>query len=289
MGIYEGFAAVYDRFMEETPYEKWRGQLTALLSRYGVTEGICCELGCGTGTMTRLLAEEGFDMIGIDASDEMLAVAREYEAELRADSSISPEEASEDAPAETADLLDEADAGRSILYLCQDMREMELYGTVAAFVAVCDTMNYLEDAQDWADVLSLADNYLDPGGLFVFDLRTEAYYRQLGEQTLTDSAPEGSYIWENHVDEETCTNEYSLELYVREDIACGGSEDRYVRSVEEHVTHWISMEELKKRIAESGLQLLEIADGETLEAPDEESTRLYVVCRECTKKQRNFT
>lgn len=281
MGIYEGFAAVYDRFMEETPYEKWRGQLTALLSRYGVRGGICCELGCGTGTMTRLLAEAGFDMIGIDASDEMLSVAREYETErIGGIDGQAGDMADEDMTlAETGGA-----ASRSILYLCQDMREMELFGTVAAFVAVCDTMNYLEDEQDWADVLSLADNYLDPGGLFVFDLRTEAYYRDLGEGTLTDSAPEGSYIWENHVDAENQTNYYSLELYVREDIACGGSKDRYVRSTEEHETHWISVEELKGRIEKSGLKLLEIADGETLEAPNEESRRLYVICRECTKQ-----
>ncbi len=254
MGIYEGFAAVYDRFMEETPYEEWRDQLAALLSRYGVTGGICCELGCGTGRMTRLLAESGFDMIGIDASEEMLSVARE------------------------------ASPG-GILYLCQDMRQMELYGTVAAFVAVCDTMNYLAGGEDWADVLRLADNYLDPGGLFVFDLRTEAYYLDLGDQVLTDSAPEGSYIWENHADIETRTNEYALELYVREDLACGGSADRYVRSVEEHETHWLSAEELRQRIAEAGLELLEIADGDTLETPSEDSRRLYVVCRECKKEK----
>ena len=112
MDAYTGFAEVYDLFMEDVPYETWRDFITGVLRREGISDWLVCELGCGTGRMTRMLAACGYDMIGIDASQEMLSVAREKESE-------------------------------GILYLEQDMREFELYGTVRAVVSICDSMNYL--------------------------------------------------------------------------------------------------------------------------------------------------
>ena len=253
MAIYEGFASVYDLFMEETPYGVWAGQICGLLEGQGIRDGLVCELGCGTGQMTRRLAAAGFDMIGIDASEEMLSVARE-------------------APSE------------GILYLCQDMTEMELYGTVRAIVAVCDTMNYLPDEAAWRQTLALADNYLDPGGIFLFDLRTEAYYRDLGDETLTDSLPEGSYIWENEADPTTRTNRYTLELYVREDVAAGGSDQVYRRFLEEHETHWWSIEEIQSWVEAAGLIWCGALDADTLQPADANSRRIYVSCKECKKK-----
>ena len=104
MDAYSGFAAVYDAFMDNVPYEEWAEYLTGLLADYGVTDGLVLELGCGTGSLTELLARRGFDMIGVDVSEEMLQAAMEKRAE----------------------------SGLDILYLLQDMREFELYGTVAA-------------------------------------------------------------------------------------------------------------------------------------------------------------
>ena len=144
MEAYSGFAEVYDTFMDNIPYEEWCGYLTGLLRDFGVPSGILLELGCGTGSMTELLAEQGYDMIGIDNSEEMLELA----AEKRAAS------------------------GHDILYLCQDMREFELYGTAAAAVSVCDSMNYILEKEELKQVFSLVNNYLDPGGIFLFDLNT---------------------------------------------------------------------------------------------------------------------
>ncbi|MBR6321383.1 MAG: class I SAM-dependent methyltransferase, partial [Lachnospiraceae bacterium] len=149
MEEYGRFAEVYDLLMEEIPYEDWCGYLTGLLRMHGVADGLVCELGCGTGTMTELLAKAGYDMTGIDSSEDMLQQA------------IQKREAS----------------GLSILYLLQDMREIELYGTMRAFVSVCDTMNYLTEPEDFLEVLKLVNNYLDPGGVFIFDLKTEHFFR----------------------------------------------------------------------------------------------------------------
>ena len=128
MEAYTGFAAVYDQLMEEIPYEQWCGYITGLLKEYGVEQGLVLELGCGTGTMTELLAEAGYDMIGIDVSEEMLAEAMEKKQES---------------------------GHAEILYLQQDMREFELYGTVRAAVSVCDSMNYLTEPGELEQVCRL--------------------------------------------------------------------------------------------------------------------------------------
>ena len=104
MDAYTSFAEVYDMFMDNIPYEDWCGYLTSLLKEYGIDDGLVLDLGCGTGTLTELLAKEGYDMIGVDVSEDMLQEAIEKRAE----------------------------SGLPILYLLQDMREFELYGTVRA-------------------------------------------------------------------------------------------------------------------------------------------------------------
>ena len=120
MEAYTGFAEVYDLFMDNIPYEEWGEYVKGLLKEYGVDEGLVLELGCGTGTMTEILASAGYDMIGIDQSEEMLEEALEKKQE----------------------------SGHEILYLCQDMREFELYGTVRAIICICDSMNYILEEEE---------------------------------------------------------------------------------------------------------------------------------------------
>ena len=144
MEAYTGFASVYDLFMDNIPYKDWCAYVIGLLKEHGISDGLLLDLGCGTGKLTRLLAAEGYDMIGVDLSEEMLEIALEHEME----------------------------DPKQILYLQQDMREFELYGTVRAIVSICDSMNYLEDYEDLVQVLRLANNYLDPKGIFIFDMNT---------------------------------------------------------------------------------------------------------------------
>ena len=129
MEAYTDFAALYDTFMEDTPYEEWCEYIVGLLKKENINDGLICELGAGTGKFTRLLRDKGYDMIGIDNSEEMLMIARNNELAENDDS--------------TGDLLSSNKDLKEILYLCQDMREFELYGTVGAVVSLCDSMNYL--------------------------------------------------------------------------------------------------------------------------------------------------
>jgi len=171
MDAYTSFAAVYDTFMDNIPYEEWKSYLKELLKEYGVQDGLVLDLGCGTGTMTELLAADGYDMIGVDNSEEMLEIAREKQIK----------------------------SGHEILYLLQDMREFELYGTVGAVFSICDSLNYITEPEELKQVFRWVNNYLDPGGIFIFDFNTEYKYREvLGDQTIAEAREDCSFIWDNY-------------------------------------------------------------------------------------------
>lgn len=252
MDAYTGFARVYDLFMDDIPYDAWGEYLTGLLREYGVTSGLILDLGCGTGTMTELLADAGYDMIGIDASEAMLEEAMEKRDRSRHD----------------------------ILYLCQDMREFELYGTVRAIVSICDCMNYILEEEEVLKILTLAArNYLDYGGLFIFDLNTEYKYRELlGEQTIAENREEGSFIWENYYEKATQINEYDLTLFIREE------DGRYRKYEETHFQRGYSLERIKELVEAAGLEWVACYQAFTMEAPKEDSERVCILARECLKQ-----
>lgn len=203
MEAYSGFAEVYDLFMDNVPYEEWNTYLSGLLQEYGISDGLVLELGCGTGKITRLLAKAGYDMIGVDNSEEMLQIARE-----------------------------QGEEGDGILYLLQDMREFELYGTVRAVVSICDSMNYILEEADLREVFRLVNNYLDPGGIFIFDMNTIYKYKELlGETTICENREEGSFIWENYYEEEEQINQYDLTLFIKEKKNCTESMKRHIFNV----------------------------------------------------------
>ncbi len=247
MEAYTGFASVYDMYMDNIPYDDWANNIETLFKKYDMPMEIVCDLGCGTGQMTRRLKAKGYDMIGIDISYDMLMEAMT------------------------------AEDSQGILYLCQDMREVELYGTVGAVVSVCDSINYLTNQSDLLTVMKLVNNYLDPKGLFIFDVKTEHYFKKLGTNTIAENREEGSFIWENDYNEDTKDNYYFLTIYEENEE---GTFDRYE---EEHLQHAFSIEEIKDAIAKSGLQFLEVLDVNTMSTPTEDSDRLYFIAREVTK------
>ena len=251
MAAYESFAEVYDLFMDNVPYDAWKDNLLGILARYKITEGLVAELGCGTGKMTRRLAESGYDMIGIDNSYEMLGIAMEYPAE-------------------------------GILYLCQDMRAFELYGTVAAVVSVCDSMNYIVEYADLVEVIRLVNNYLDPGGVFIFDLNTEYKYAQvMGDTTVAEDREESSFIWDNQYDPEERINIYDLAIFLREENGL------YRKYQETHYQRAYSLQEIQEALALAGMEFVTAYDAFTKDAPRKESERIYVIAREHGKKQNN--
>ncbi len=283
---YSAFAYVYDELMDNVPYDAWAEYLIGLLKENGVEDGLVCELGCGTGQMTRRLAAAGYDMIGIDLSEGMLDVAREqeygayvgeYDFEGEPDADISDEEI----------LLDgEPDADTtepSILYLQQDMREFELYGTVSAVVSICDSMNYMASDEDLLSVFRLVNNYLDKDGVFIFDMNTEYKYKELmGDTTIAENREDVSFIWENMYDEEKRLNEYCLTLFAKaetEEDEEGGA-PLYEKYEEVHLQRAYPLAEVKRLLAEAGMTFVAAYDVLTHEAPGAECERMYIVARE---------
>lgn len=245
--IYGGFATAYDLFMDNIPYDEWHQYLRGLLQEQGVSRGIVADLACGTGEMTRRLAQDGYDMIGIDLSPEMLEIAREK---------CSPE----------------------ILFLQQDLREMELYGTVAACVCVCDGLNYIPEEDQLTEVFRKVNNYLDPGGAFIFDVKTRYFYEEvLGDRVITENREDASFIWQNEFHPENAVNEYLLTVYQQEP---GEDEDLFRRCDELHRQRAYSVEQVREMLEAAGMEFVAVYDAFTKEAPHAGSERLYFVARE---------
>ena len=251
MDAYTSFASVYDTFMDNIPYEEWAEYLVGLLKEYGIHDGLVLDLGCGTGNMTELLATSGYDMIGIDNAEDMLEIAMDKRAE----------------------------SGHDILYLLQDMREFELYGTVKAIVSICDSINYITEEKDLLEVFRLVNNYLDPKGIFIFDFNTVYKYSEvLGNQTIAEDRDDCSFIWDNYYYEDEQINEYELSLFIRE-----SDSDLYRKYQETHFQKAYDLETIKGLIERSGLEYITAYDAFTKNASHEKSERIYVVARECGK------
>lgn len=253
MGSYENFARVYDELMDNVPYEEWADFILAILKKNKITDGLVLELGCGTGKLMSLLGNAGFDMIGVDNSVDMLQIAREK---------TSPE----------------------FLYLLQDMREFELYGTVKAVVSVCDSVNYITEKEDLTEVFRLVNNYLDPEGLFIFDFNTDYKYRDMiGETVIAEDREDVSFIWFNEYDEESQLNDIDLKVFVQEDG------DRYRKFQEEHIQRGYSLQEIKQMLEESGLVFLQAFDEYSNQEPRTDSGRIVVVAQENGKEKQEET
>ncbi len=249
MEAYTDFAYVYDTLMDNTPYKEWCVRITDILRRAGIEKDLVLDLGCGTGTLTELLAKEGYDMIGIDYSQEMLARAMEKRQE----------------------------SGLPILYLLQDMREFELYGTVKAVVSVCDSLNYLLEEEDVIETFRLVNNYLDPKGLFIFDFNTVYKYKEvIGDATIAENREDCSFIWENYYHEEDEINEYEVTFFVKEG-------ELFRRFEETHYQRGYTPQQMKEFLAKAGLEFVSMADSDTGGEVTLKSERIYMIARECGK------
>ena len=247
MEAYSSFAQVYDMFMDNVPYEEWSRYLIGLLKEYGIEDGLVADLGCGTGKITRLLSDAGYDMIGVDNAAEMLEIAREIQEDEERD---------------------------DIWYLLQDMRELELSGEVNAMVSICDSMNYILEEEDLKEVFLRVKEYLQTGGIFIFDMNTLHKYRDMiGETTIAENREDGSFIWDNYFYEDEMVNEYELTLFIRE-------ENGLFRKYEEtHYQRAYELDTVKRLIEEAGLKFVTAYDAFTREPVSKDSERMYIIAR----------
>ncbi|MCL2864791.1 MAG: class I SAM-dependent methyltransferase [Lachnospiraceae bacterium] len=255
MEIYKSFSVVYDDFMDNVPYETWGKHIREILLEYGIKDGLILDLGCGTGTMTEILAGYGYDMIGLDNSVEMLEIAREKQIKSSLD----------------------------ILYLQQDMSSFELYGTVRAIVCLCDSLNYITRIEDLAKMFHWVDFYLDPKGLFIFDFNTAYKYKYvLGNQIIAENRVDKSFIWENYYHEKEKINEIELTLFIAETHERQGLLFR--KHEEVHYQRAYEWMEIKTLLEEKGLEAQGVFDGYSKKKATSKSERVLGIAREQKKE-----
>ncbi len=261
---YEALAHVYDKLNAQIDYASWADFIEACFLRYLETKPeLVLDLACGTGSMTLQLAARGYDMIGIDGSADMLS-----EAFLRAD-----------------------DAGVRVLWLEQDMRSFELYGTVGAVTCCLDSLNYLLSGEELLAAFQGVHNYLDPGGLFLFDMNTpykfehiyadEAYI--LEDELVYDADTEEEeripiYCgWQNTYDPKRCICAFDLSIF--EALPDGN----YRRSDEHQEERCYTLEEVKDALEKAHLELIGVWADFDFSSPTDTTERWYFAARAVKK------
>ena len=227
---------------------------------------IVVDLGCGTGKLTELLASRGYDMIGIDLSEDMLAIAQQRKIE----------------------------AGSSTLYTLQDMRDFELFGAAGAMVSAGDSINYLLQEEDLEAMFRCVERGLLPGGVFVFDFKTIHLYRdEIGDSTIAENRDDCAFIWDNYYDPETCINEYDLTIFVsKEGLEVFPDDYPYPyddpgkkegalfhRFRETHFQRGYEPDQLRRAAESAGLTWITAQDAETGEEITETTERAMAVVR----------
>lgn len=243
--MYENFAYVYDRLMCDVDYVCWADYIQAIFREKRVSPSLLLDLGCGTGSFCIEMAQRGYDIIGIDLSTDMLSCAREKTEK----------------------------EGLDILYLNQDMSDFELYGTVDAVVCLLDSINYITDKRDVKRMFKRVSNYLNPGGLFVFDINSPYKLENvLGENVFYSVDEDVSYIWQNRYNKKKKLCEFDLTFFVKLD-------ESYKRYDEIHHERAYSRNELEEMLHDSGLRLLEVYGDLGFSPPAVNSERIFFVCK----------
>lgn len=244
---YERFAYVYDELMKDAPYEKWLLILTAKLEQYGIDGRKVLDLACGTGEITVELAQHGFDVSGVDLSDEMLMVANEKAAKQ----------------------------GLSIPFFQQDMAELEGLGLYDCVTIFCDSLNYLREEADVLKTFTRVHDHLKEGGLFIFDVHSIYKMEEIFQNnTFAVSDEEVSYIWDSFPGEEPYSVEHDLSFFVRDDQS--GLYDRFD---ELHYQRTYSIQQYKDWLLLAGFETLEILADLEETPPVEETERILFVAR----------
>lgn len=244
--MYQDFAYLYDALQKDVPYNHFADYYEKVMEKFNNEKGLCLDLGCGTGNMTMVLDSRGFDMIGVDSSVDMLEVAREKA----------------------------CDGERSILYLNQDMTAFELYGTVSTVVSSLDCVNYITDEEALLQVFKLVNNYLDPKGLFIFDINS-AYKLEhiLGNNTYVSDDEDIFYSWQNSYDKEKKICTFDLTFFEKD-------EEVYYRYDETHFERAYTVDEITKLLTKAGLEVVGVYDNLSFNPPNEKSERIFFVARE---------
>ncbi len=252
MNSYQSFAFYYDKLTANIPYGQRGEYFHTILQQNGVPEGgVVLDLACGTGSLTEVLARLGYDMIGVDISPEMLmeAMDKKY------------------------------DSGLDILYLQQEMQELDLYGRVDACVCALDSVNHVTDPVQAARIFERVGLFLEPGGIFVFDVNSLYKHQQvLSGQTFVYDLDEVFCVWQNSPCEDNQI-EITLDLFEADEDG-----EHYRRETEEFAERAYTHEEILSFLKGGQMELVACYGDDTLEPPREKTERLIYVAKSVKRR-----
>lgn len=245
--MYGGFAHMYDALTGDVDYAKFADYYFEVFRKFNLNPSLGLDLGCGTGSITFEMHNRGCDMIGVDISAEMLSVARQRSAAEKSD----------------------------ILFLNQDMTEFELYGTVSFAVSSLDCMNYITQKNSLKRVFKLVNNYLDPGGLFIFDMNTPYKLgKVLGDNTYIYEENDIFYTWQNCYDSHSRICDFYLTFFEKDKSGL------YRRFDEVHSQRAYEIDEVVQMLEKSGMRVEGVFADKTFKKPAKTTERVFFVARE---------
>lgn len=246
MAYFEAFAGVYDIFTEGVNYKTRADYILSLLKHNGTEKGTLLDLACGTGSLTVEFCKKGFEVIAVDLSEDMLLLAREKLAEF----------------------------GDNVLILCQDMCELDLFGTVNATVCSLDSINHLDNLEDVKTAFEKVSLFMEPGGVFVFDVNTLYKHTSvLADNTFVYESEDAFLVWQNSLQK----NGRSVDIMI--DIFTENENGLYERESEDFTETAYSEEEITAALLQAGFTDIEVFDDLSFDKPSETSQRVYFTAK----------
>lgn len=242
MSIYEALAGVYDDLTSDVAYGHRADYLERLFQKSRLPVRTVLDLACGTGSMTAVLTERGYELIGVDESPDMLAVAREKAAGLK---------------------------GEPPVFLNQSMPKLDLYGTVEAAVCCLDSLNYLTSPREVQRTFERLALFIAPGGILIFDINSASYLRDLNGQVFLDETDDVYCVWRAEFEKRNRVCTYWMDIFTRREDGV------WNRSVEEHRQRAYEVDELRSWLLEAGFTHIRTYGDCRMSAPKEGEQRIY--------------
>ena len=241
------FSSVYDILTENVEYERIAAKICSLLHENRVDGGLLLDLGCGTGTLSFLLEQKGYDIIGVDPSEDMLAVANEKK----------------------------YDENSQAIFLCQSGEELDLYGTIDCAVSVLDTVNHIPNLEKIRETFKKVSLFMNMGGVFIFDMNTPYKHKKiLGDNTFVYDMEEVYCVWQNSFLEKENKTQIDLDFFIKNE-----DDEGYERYSESFCEYSYRPEDLISILEECGFEISGTYDDYTDNKVTEETQRITVVAK----------